>query len=148
MISFPAGKIPALLAGVILALMSATLPTHGATPVLAPCPTSPNCISSQASDEGHHAAPFRFTGEASQAWRRLKSALHTEPRLTITEDTGGYLHAEARSRVFHFVDDVEFVLDPAAEMIQVRSASRVGYSDFGVNRRRVERIRKAFNEQP
>jgi len=67
--------------------------------------------------------------------------------LTVVEDTGSYLHAEARSRVFRFVDDVEFVLDPGARVIQVRSASRVGYSDFGVNRRRVERLGKAFDDE-
>ena len=90
---------------------------------------------------------MRYTGEATLAWNRLKSALGTESRLSIVEDTGSYLHAEARSLVLRFVDDAEFVLDPEAGVIQVRSASRTGYSDFGVNRRRVERIRKAFSEQ-
>jgi len=132
----------------ILTLMSTILPASEATRTLAPCPASPNCVSSQASDAGHFIEPLRFSGEATLAWNRLKYALGTESRLSIVEDTGSYLHGEARSLIFRFVDDIEFVLDPEAGVIQVRSASRTGYSDFGVNRRRVERIHKAFNEQP
>ena len=145
--NFPAGKIPASSLAVILMLMSLTLHSSGVTHVLAPCPASPNCVSSQSDDPEHHAAPLHFTGDPALAWKRLKSVLAREPRLTVVEDTGSYLHAEARSRVFRFVDDVEFVLDPGARVIQVRSASRVGYSDFGVNRRRVERLGKAFDDE-
>lgn len=144
---FPAGKIPVWSLAVILMLMSTTLHSSGVTHVLAPCPASPNCVSSQSDDPEHHTAPLHFTGDPEQAWRHLKSVLALEPRLTVVEDTGSYLHAEARSLVFRFVDDVEFVLDPGAKMIQVRSASRVGYSDFGVNRRRVERLGKAFDDE-
>ena len=140
--------IPIVLLAAILSLMSTFLPAGETTHTLAPCPASPNCVSSQATDAEHLTEPLRFTGEATLAWNRLKSALGTESRLSIVEDTGSYLHAEVRSLVFRFVDDVEFVLDPEAGVIQVRSASRTGYSDFGVNRRRVERIRKAFSEQP
>ena len=132
----------------ILTLMSSTFPAGAAPHALAPCPESPNCVSSEAGDRAHFIEPLRYTGDAGRAWERLKTALATEPRITIIEDTGDYLHAEARSLVFGFIDDVEFVLDPGESVIQVRSASRVGYSDFGVNRRRVERIRKAFEKQP
>ena len=138
----------AVLLTAILSLMSTILPASETTHPLAPCPASPNCVSSQATDTEHFTEPLRFTGNASLAWNRLIAALGTESRLSVIEDTGSYLHAEARSLVLRFVDDVEFVLDPEAGVIQVRSASRTGYSDFGVNRRRVERIRKAFSEQP
>jgi len=138
----------AVLLAAILSLMSTFLPADETTHTLAPCPASPNCVSSQATDAEHFTEPLRYTGEAKLAWNRLKSVLGTESRLTIVADTGSYLHAEARSLVFRFVDDIEFVLDSEAEVIQVRSASRTGYSDLGVNRRRVERIRKAFNDQP
>jgi uncharacterized protein (DUF1499 family) len=148
MTEFHPGSIPIVLLAAILSLMSTTLPAGETTHTLAPCPASPNCVSSQATDAQHFTEPLRYTGEATLAWNRLKSALGTESRLTIVEDTGSYLHAEARSLVFRFVDDIEFVLDSEAEVIQVRSASRTGYSDFGVNRRRVERIRKVFSEQP
>jgi uncharacterized protein (DUF1499 family) len=63
-------------------------------------------------------------------------------------EQGNYLHVEMRSLMFRFVDDVEFSLAASAGLIHVRSASRVGYSDFGVNRKRVERIRAAFDSQP
>jgi uncharacterized protein (DUF1499 family) len=140
--------IPGVLLATILSLMSTTLPAGETTHTLAPCPASPNCVSSQATDAQHFTEPLRYTGEATLAWNRLKSALGTESRLSVVEDTGSYLHAEARSLIFRFVDDVEFILDPEAGVIQVRSASRTGYSDFGVNRRRVKRIRKTFSEQP
>jgi len=148
MTEFHPKTIPVLLVAAILTLMNTTMPAGEATHILAPCPGSPNCVSSQAVDREHFTEPLRFTGAASLAWNRLKSALGMEPRLTIVEDTGSHLHAEARSLVFRFVDDIEFVLEPGKDVIQVRSASRSGYSDFGVNRRRVERLRKAFNEQP
>jgi uncharacterized protein (DUF1499 family) len=142
------GTIPIVLLAAILSLMSTILPAGDATHTLAPCPASPNCVSSQATDAEHFTEPLSFSGEATLAWQRLKSALGTESRLSIVENSGSYLHAEARSLVFRFVDDIEFVLDPEAGVIQVRSASRVGYSDFGVNRRRVERIREVFSRQP
>jgi uncharacterized protein (DUF1499 family) len=147
MTEFNTGIIPIVLLAAILSLMSTTLPAGEATHSLAPCPASPNCVTSKATDAEHFTEPLHFTGDATLAWNRLKSALGTESRLSIVEDTGSYLHAEARSLVFRFVDDVEFVLDPEAGVIQVRSASRTGYSDFGVNRRRVERIRRTFSEQ-
>jgi uncharacterized protein (DUF1499 family) len=139
---------PAVLLACILSFMSPILPAGATPPALAPCPDSPNCVSSQSGDAAHFTEALRYKGDAAQAWQRLQSALGAEPRITIIDDTGSYLHAEARSLVFRFVDDVEFLLDSAHGVIQVRSASRVGYSDFGVNRRRVERIRKAFRTQP
>lgn len=77
--------------------------------------------------------------------RRLKSALANEKRITIVTEQDAYLHIEARSLIFRFVDDVEFLIDSGQQRVQVRSASRTGYSDLGVNRRRVERIRRAFS---
>lgn len=140
--------MPTFLLAVILVFVNTILPA-GVTPrTLAPCPETPNCVSSQSGDREHFVEPLRYTGGAVQAWQRLRIALGTEPRITIIEDSNSYLHAEARSLVFRFVDDVEFLADPEQGAIQIRSASRVGYSDFGVNRRRVERIRKAFEEHP
>jgi uncharacterized protein (DUF1499 family) len=88
-----------------------------------------------------------FAGPAAEAMARLTAILRSLPRTTIVAAEGGYLHAEVRSAVFRFVDDVEFLADDAANIIHVRSASRVGSADLGVNRRRVERIRKLW-EQP
>ena len=108
------------------------------------CPDKPNCVSSQARNVEHSIEPFAFSDSVQDAKRRLRAALATEQRMTVIKDQDTYLHAEARSRVFRFVDDVEFLIDPEHKLIHVRSASRSGYSDLGVNRRRVERIRQAF----
>jgi uncharacterized protein (DUF1499 family) len=109
---------------------------------LAPCPASPNCVSSQATDAGHAVEPLRFTGDAGAAMLRLKAVVQSMPRTQIVQSTADYLYAEFTSRLLGFVDDVEFHCD--GKVIHVRSASRLGYSDLGVNRSRVEEIRAAF----
>jgi uncharacterized protein (DUF1499 family) len=110
---------------------------------LAPCKTTPNCVSSQvdrAADPGHYIDPLRYTGAAEAAWQALRQAVRDSERTKIVREDGGYLYAEFTSRLMGFVDDVEFQLDPTG-VIHVRSASRLGSSDFGVNRQRVEAIR-------
>lgn len=108
---------------------------------LAPCPQTPNCVSSDASDDEHRVAPYRLVVEPDKAWSVLKEVVASEKRTRIVTVKESYLHAEARSAVFRFVDDIEFHLREADGFIAVRSASRVGRSDFGVNRDRVEGIR-------
>jgi uncharacterized protein (DUF1499 family) len=112
---------------------------------LSPCPNSPNCVSSQAVDETHQMAPIPFDGDAHDALARLKAVLAAQPRTTVVSADGNYLHAECVSFLFRFVDDAEFLVDHDAKVIQFRSASRVGRSDLGVNRKRMEDIRKAFD---
>ena len=112
--------------------------------LLAVCPGSPNCVSSRAADSGHQVAPLAFTGPAEAAFERLKAAVAALPRTRIITAADGYLHAECRSALFRFVDDLEFLVDREAQVIHCRSASRTGYSDFGVNRRRVETVRRSF----
>jgi uncharacterized protein (DUF1499 family) len=111
---------------------------------LAACPSSPNCVCSQDEDAGHAVEPIAFSTDADEAWAKFKKVLTEQPRTRIVSESENYLHAECTSLVFRFVDDLEFRLDREAKRIDVRSASRVGRSDFGVNRRRVEEIRKAF----
>ncbi|MCL7422834.1 MAG: DUF1499 domain-containing protein [Methylobacter sp.] len=113
---------------------------------LAPCPNSPNCVSSQAADEAHFIEPFKIDGKADNAWAALKQALTGQSRTVITDETEHTLHAQATSLVFRFVDDIDVLLDAEAGLIHVRSASRVGYSDLGVNRKRVEKLRSALRE--
>ncbi len=110
------------------------------------CPDKPNCVSSQApaSDKQHAIAPLAFSGDADRAWEALERAILSLPRTRLVSDGHGYLHAEATSLIFRFVDDVECILDRAASVIHVRSASRVGHGDMGVNRKRVERLRERF----
>jgi uncharacterized protein (DUF1499 family) len=135
---------------VIILCMMGPAAADNPTVILEPCPSSPNCVSSQApeSDHQHYIAPFSFSGNPTMAWQRLKAAVLAEKRVSVIEEQGNYLHLEMRSLMFRFVDDVEFSLAASAGLIHVRSASRVGYSDFGVNRKRVEHIRAAFDSQP
>jgi uncharacterized protein (DUF1499 family) len=120
----------------------APMPSPGE--LLAPCPSSPNCVSSLASDDGHRVAPLAYQGDPAAAMRRLRAVIAAMPRARIVSADDTALHAEFTSFLFRFVDDVDCVVDPKAGVIQIRSASRVGYSDLGVNRKRVEAIRAAF----
>ena len=113
---------------------------------LSPCPDSPNCVSSLASDPRHFIEPIRYTGPADAAMQRLVGIVLAMPRTTRIREEGGYLHTEVRSFLFRFVDDLELSLDVDNGVIHVRSASRSGYSDLGVNRRRVERLRRRFHD--
>jgi uncharacterized protein (DUF1499 family) len=119
-----------------------TLGVEGAR--LAPCPSSPNCVSSDAADAAHAVAPFALAVPAEQAWAAARDAVAGMPRTRIVADADRYLHAECRSALLGFVDDLELHLRPADAQIAVRSASRLGYSDMGVNRRRVEALRAAL----
>ena len=111
---------------------------------LAPCPTSPNCVSSDARDDAHRVAPFELAVAPAEAWRAVREVLSELPRTRIAEETADYLHAECRSALFGFVDDLELQLRPGEGAIAVRSASRLGHSDLGVNRSRVEKLRASL----
>ncbi|QDU61929.1 hypothetical protein Pan216_27940 [Planctomycetes bacterium Pan216] len=113
---------------------------------LSGCPGSPNCVSSEASDTEHRIEPLRFEGTPNEAMDELVRIVESMPRSRIVTRAGDYLHVEFRSRVFRFVDDLEFLIDARTKMIACRSAARVGYSDFGVNRDRLEKIRAAFEQ--
>ena len=135
-------------AGLILLLMSTHAPAGQIITQLSACPDTPNCVSSQSHDPARFIEPIPYSGPPASALQALKTVLAAEPRTTIAVEQGNYLHAEARSLLFRFVDDIEFLLDTEQQLIHVRSASRSGYSDLGVNRRRVERIRKHFMRAP
>jgi uncharacterized protein (DUF1499 family) len=111
---------------------------------LSPCPGSPNCVSTQAPDDKHSIDPIRYTGTKEQAKQRLVPVISSMKRAKIITDEGDYLYAEFTSRIFRFVDDVEFSFDDGNKLIHFRSASRLGKSDLGVNRKRMEEIMKGF----
>jgi len=111
---------------------------------LLPCPGSPNCVGSQDPDPDHLIAPLSVRGPVEETMAKLKAAVLAEPRTRVTEEREGYLRAESTSLLFRFVDDVEFLYDGPARVVHVRSASRVGHSDLGVNRRRIEKLRAAL----
>ncbi|WP_320006051.1 DUF1499 domain-containing protein [Maridesulfovibrio sp.] len=110
---------------------------------LSPCPDSPNCVSSQASSKEHGIMPIKARGTNSQVIKKLESCIRKMGG-SIVSSNGPYLHAEFKSRFFHFVDDLECVYNEVEETIEIRSASRLGYSDLGVNRKRVEELRTLF----
>ena len=104
-------------------------------------PTSPNCVSTQAQDEGHAIAPISYRKPRAEAKEALKEVIRSLPRMRLVEEDETYLHYEATSLLLRFVDDVEFLLDDQAKIIHFRSASRTGYGDLGVNRKRMEQVR-------
>jgi uncharacterized protein (DUF1499 family) len=111
---------------------------------LSPCPDSPNCVSSQSTDEAHLIEPLHYSGSLADARQKLTAILEDMKRVRLAKVETDYIHAEFRSSVFRFVDDVEFWFPPDKPIIHVKSASRKGYYDFGANRRRVERLRLKF----
>jgi len=111
---------------------------------LAPCPSSPNCVSSDARDPPHRVEPLRLRAAPDAAWAALRQVVLALPRTRIAAEQPGYLHAECESRWLGFVDDLELQLRAQEGQVAVRSASRLGYSDLGVNRQRVEELRAAL----
>lgn len=112
---------------------------------LADVPESPNCVSTRATDSLHSIAPLTFEGSPAEAMDRLGRIISEMPRTTICSVTARYMHVEFTTAFFGFVDDVEFLIDPDHQRIDFRSASRVGHSDLGANRRRMEDIRRRFD---
>ncbi len=113
---------------------------------LAACPNTPNCISSQSKDPDHYIEPIAYQGSATDAIDRLKSAIATQERSKIIQENNNYLRAEFTSRWMGFVDDLELFVDENAKLIHLRSASRLGESDLGVNRQRLETIKNLFGK--
>ena len=113
------------------------------TGTLAACPSTPNCVASQAMDQGHQIEPFRFDGEPDSAFDRLRRILSLRGDTKLIEGDDHYLRVEFRTRL-GFVDDGEFLMDRGQRVIHLRSAARLGYSDLGKNRSRLEDIRREF----
>jgi len=111
---------------------------------LQPCPSSPNCVSTRAADPAQQMAPLPYRVDRSTSRQLILSVVGAMPRTTIVTAADHYLHVEFRSRLFRFVDDVEFQFDDEAAAIHFRSAARTGHSDMGVNRQRMTAIGEAY----
>lgn len=111
------------------------------------CPASPNCVCSDNIDSAHATEPFRLISTSADVWLQIERAVRKLPRTSVASRSADYLHAECASAFFGFVDDLELHLRRSDGIIAVRSASRLGYSDFGVNRRRVERLRTILRSE-
>lgn len=117
---------------------------------LTPCPESPNCVSSfeQKSDETHYIDAYLIKGDnQQQAWASLQALIEKNASAEIIKQNDQYIYAEYTSGIMKFVDDTEFLLDKENNSVQLRSASRLGYKDFNVNRERLEAIRAELKSQ-
>ncbi len=107
------------------------------------CPVTPNCVSSQAEKtDSHFIEPFKYSVDLSIAFSQLRSLIESQDRTTIISASETYINVEFKSRLMRYVDDVEFYFDDANKIVHIRSASRLGSSDWNVNRKRIESIRE------
>lgn len=114
---------------------------------LVPCPDKPNCVFSGSKDPEHAIDPYRYSGDLDAAKYLLVRIIQEQARTKIINQEKNYIHVTFTSMILRFTDDVEFLFDDREKIIHVRSASRVGRSDFGVNRKRVELLRGLFNAE-
>ena len=114
-----------------------------------PCPNSPNCVSTMANptDKVHYAKPLSIETSKKESYELIKKILAEWPRVTIITAESFYIHAEFTTKIMRYTDDVEFYFDESSKLIHYRSASRVGYSDLGLNRRRLEDISDKYYRQ-
>ena len=114
---------------------------------LSGCSGPPNCVSSESDDLKRYVAPMQLIGASANGWVAIQDVVGRLPRSRIAKATDRYLHVTLKSRFLGFIDDLELKLDPQTKIISIRSASRKGYFDLGVNRRRVENLRKQLSSE-
>ncbi len=112
-----------------------------------PCPNSPNCVSTQSTDAKHKMDPIKYSSSLEEAKKTILDIINSMKRFRIRTETEDYIHIEFRTAFFRFVDDVEFYFDDSEKNIHFRSAARLGYSDLGVNKKRMENITKLFHNK-
>jgi len=133
--------------GILILCMGCKAPEIGLTPAgLLPCPDSPNCVTSQTKTGKQAVSPLTYSTDKATAFEKIKQIVSNQDNATIVAETNNYLHVEFRSKFMGFVDDMEFWFPEDQPVIHLRSASRLGYSDFGVNRKRVQHIRTLFTK--
>lgn len=141
--------LSAVLSVILISPLGSTVAADGAYEMnggrFSPCPETPNCVSSRHPGTDHYIEPLRYHGDMAEAKAVLLGVLNELERVQIVENADGYIRAVFRSMLFRFADDVELQFDDVEKSIHIKSASRVGYSDLGVNRRRCESIRDKFN---
>lgn len=124
-----------------------SLPANAMSSELIPCPDKPNCVSSLEQGRASYIKPFHYTGDLRTAKAKLLQIIKQQARSSVMRDEANFLHSTFTSRVFSFIDDVEFLFNDNEKVIHVRSASRKGKYDFGTNRRRVESLRVRYNQR-
>lgn len=116
-------------------------------PRLKECPTSPNCVSTQTQQEDKKMDPIPFERDPKEVVEIIKGVVESRPRTNLENESSNYLHYTFKSRIFGFIDDVEFKIDAGQKLIHFRSASRTGYSDLGVNKNRMTELKKAIKNK-
>jgi len=111
------------------------------------CPDKPNCVSSLAKNPKYRVEPFLLKNDPKTSWDIVQKTIGSLPRTKIVSSNNIDIHAECRSMIFRFVDDLTLHLNPSKSIVHIRSASRIGYSDLGVNRRRIETLRKKLQQK-
>ncbi len=140
-------RLLAALLGIALMACNGKPPNLGARDgQLSPCPSKPNCVSSQSTDPKHYIPPLTFDVPADTTRQALLAVLPLMDGAKVVTQESFYIRTEFTSQRMRFVDDVEFLIDPLSNVVHVRSASRLGYSDLGVNRKRVEDIRARLQQ--
>ena len=140
-------------AGILLILVLAVLSKSGKPPglvagKLSMCPDKPNCVSSEHDNDAvHYLEPVALQSAASPDPLTVIKGVIADMGGVIQEQDGGYIAAAFSSPLFGFVGDLEIRIDSNERLVQIRSASRTGYGDAGVNRKRVERFRKLYAEK-
>ena len=109
-------------------------------PQLKPCPESPNCVSTQTKQKSKQMDPIPFALDPKEIIKVIKGVVENLPNTHLEKESPNYLHYTFKSRIFRFTDDVEFVIDAGKKLIHFRSASRTGYSDMGVNKKRMTEL--------
>jgi uncharacterized protein (DUF1499 family) len=110
------------------------------------CPDTPNCVSSLAKNPKYRVEPFKLKKDPKTSWDLVQKTVGQLPRTEVVSADNSDIHAECRSLIFRFVDDLTLHLISSKGIIHIRSASRTGYSDLGVNRRRLENLRKKLQQ--
>jgi len=138
--------LPVLGLGVLSLCCQKQSPPGEVAGELADCPESPNCVCSCDESESHQIEPISYQGDDTRAMQQLSDLLEQLPRSTVVTRADDYRHFVVRSAIFRFPDDVEILQDTGNKRFHIRSASRAGKSDLGVNRDRVQKLRKEFQE--
>lgn len=114
---------------------------------LTECPSSPNCVSTQTQQKSKKMAPIPFELDPKEIKEIVKSVIKSQPNTNLEKESNNYLHYTFKSSFFGFTDDVEFLIDATQKLIHFRSASRAGYSDLGVNKKRMTEITKLIEHE-
>jgi uncharacterized protein (DUF1499 family) len=113
-------------------------------PQLKPCPESPNCVSTQTQQKSKQMDPIPFALDPKEVLKIIKGVVEGLPNTRLEKESDHYLHYTFKSKIFRFIDDVEFLIEAEQKLIHFRSASRTGYSDMGVNKKRMMERYKAL----